>query len=132
MAATTTMDATETFFAELARQKHNPLLDRVKGTFCLELAQGERVDHYEMAISRGDIVVSREHGQPDSTVRADRALFNRIVVGDASPLAAALRGDLTFQGDPGFILLVFQRLFCRADTLIQDQIDIAGSERRRR
>jgi putative sterol carrier protein len=126
------MDTTESFFEELARRKHDPLMERVKGTFCFDLAQGEKHDHYELTINKGDIVVSHEHGQPDCSVSADRKLFNRIMLGEASALAAALRGDLQFHGDPGLILLVFQRLFCQADNFIQDQTDLAGGERRRR
>lgn len=39
-------------------------------------------------------------GEPDvdAVVRADRALFDRVVRGEANLLAAALRGEVTYTG----------------------------------
>jgi hypothetical protein len=43
-------------------------------------------------------------------VRADKALFDAMAVGEVNALAAYLRGELALEGDPELLVLV-QRVF---------------------
>ena len=124
----TTIDATEVFFNDLSQRRHDPLLEQITGSFCFDLTQGDQSNFYQLTVTKGDMVVSHERGQPDCMIKADRSLFNRIILGESNELAAAMRGDLTIQGDPALIVLLFRRLFCRADKIILNHADIIGSE----
>jgi putative sterol carrier protein len=104
------MDATATFFNDLGRRGHEPLLEKVTGTLRFDLAQGERIEHCFVAVSKGDIVVSDENAEADIVVRTDRSVFDGIASGETNAMAATLRGALAFQGDPQ-LFVRFQRLF---------------------
>ena len=94
-------DATAEFFGELARRGHEPLLQKVTGTFRFEVT-GERAEHWLVGVKKGDVTVSRGTVKADAVVRADRKEMNA--------LAATLRGAAVIQGDLG-LLAGFQRLF---------------------
>lgn len=132
MTPTTRLDATDAFFTGLAQRRHDPLLGRVVGTFLFDLSVDGNDDSYVLTVSKGDVSVTHGRQETDCTVKTDRSLFNRIVLGEASVMAATLRGELTFQGDPELITLLFRRLFCRADELIKSQPAPDGKERKRR
>jgi putative sterol carrier protein len=104
------MDATTEFFDDLDRRGHEPLLEKVTGTFRFDLVQAGRTDHRYVAVRKGDVVVSDENAEADLVMRADRELFDGIASGKTNVLAAALRGEVAIQGDPQ-LALRFQRLF---------------------
>ena len=70
---------------------------------------GTRTDRWLVTLDKGDVSVSRENVAADCVVRTDRALFDAMVSGDVNGMAAYLRGELTFEGDPEFLVL-FQRV----------------------
>ena len=105
----TVADATRTFFAELGRRGHEPLLQKVTGTFRFEVTGG-RAEHWFVDVKKGDVTVSRRNDKADCSVRADRKVFDAIASGETNALAATLRGAVVIDGDIG-LLAGFQRLF---------------------
>jgi predicted lipid carrier protein YhbT len=104
------IDATTEFFDELARRSHEPLLEKAKATIRFDIVQGKRKRGWLVSIDRGDVTVSRKSASADSIVRADQALFERLISGQANAMAEVLRGTLTVSGDLEPMML-FQRLF---------------------
>ena len=105
----TVADATAKFFADLGRRGHEPLLEKVTGTFRFEVT-GERAERWLVRVKKGDVIVSRGNVKADSVMRADRKVFDAIASGEMNALAATLRGAVVIQGDLG-LLAGFQRLF---------------------
>src|SRR5262249_53751454 len=103
------MDPTDGFFHSLRRRGHEPRLERTSGSVRIEVAGGGQTQRWLVAIDGGDVSVSRRSGPADAVLGADRALFNRLVTGEANAMASALRGLLHLDGDPE-LLVLFQRL----------------------
>jgi putative sterol carrier protein len=103
-------DATAEFFDALTHRGHVPVLEKAKGTVRFELADGKRVDRWLLAVDKGDLSVSRRNVGADCTLRADKALFDRIVDGEVNATAAVLRGAVTIDGDME-LLVQLQKLF---------------------
>jgi putative sterol carrier protein len=103
-------DPTETFFDDLGRRDHEPLLAHKKGTIRVELADNGHTERWTVTFDDGDINVSHKKGAADSTIRADKSVFDRIVRGDTNAMAALLRGAVSVDGDWN-LLVLFQRLF---------------------
>ena len=106
-------DETATFFEELGRRGHEPLLAKATGTVRFDLVDKGRTGRWKVAIKKGDLSVSRTNGQADCVVRADKSVFDGLVRGEVNAMAAVLRGTIGVEGDPELIVL-FQRLFPRA------------------
>lgn len=104
------IDATERFFETLATRGREPLLKGASGTIRFDLADGGAVEHWCVAIKKGDVSVSHEKAKADAVVRVDRDLFDGIVSGRENAMAATLRGALVPEGDLGLVMS-FQRLF---------------------
>jgi hypothetical protein len=102
-------DATAEFFAELGRRGHEPLLQKLTGTFRFDVT-GRRAEHWLVEVKRGDVTVSRRNAKADCAMRADREVFDAIASGEANALAATLRGAAVIEGDVA-LLSGFQRLF---------------------
>jgi putative sterol carrier protein len=103
-------DSTAAFFDELGRRGHVPLLERATGTIRFDLVDGTRADRWLVTVDKGDVSVSRKNVAADCVVRMKRTLFDAMMRGDANGMAAYLRGELTFEGDPEFLVLI-QRAF---------------------
>lgn len=103
-------DPTTDFFESLGARGREPLLRRVSGTLRFDLADGAEVSSWHVAISDGDLTVSREKQAADCVVVCDRELFDRLASGTANAMAATLRGLLDADGDLSLVIL-FQRLF---------------------
>jgi putative sterol carrier protein len=103
-------DPTATFFDELRQRDHEPLLAHKKGSVLVELADNGRTEHWLVSFENGQIDVSQEGGNADSTIRADKALFDQIVQGEANATTAVMRGAISLDGDWN-LLVLFQRLF---------------------
>ncbi len=103
-------DSTAEFFEALGERGHEPLLAKIKGTLRFDLTHDKHLDHWRVEIDDGSVAVSREAGAADAAVRAERALFDRVVSGDANALAAVLRGTLEVDGE-NELLMRFQRVF---------------------
>jgi putative sterol carrier protein len=102
-------DATAGFFDELGRRGREPLLEKARGTIRFDLVDGTRTRRWLVTLDKGEVSVSRRNAAADCVVRADRKLFEAMVRGDVNGMAAYLRGELTFEGDPEFLVL-FQRV----------------------
>jgi SCP-2 sterol transfer family len=103
-------DPTEEFFAELGRHGHERLLKKTNGTIRFDLEHAGGVDHWLVAISNGEVRVSREDRDADTVIHAEQASFERLARGDDKPLAAWLRNDIVGDGRFEFIVLL-ERLF---------------------
>ena len=102
-------DATAEFFDDLAQRGHEPLLRNASGTMRFDIANGKKTETWFVKIDKGDLAVSRSGRAPDSTLVADKALFDRLASGKASAVAAVLRGTLTIEGD-WRLLVLFRRI----------------------
>lgn len=101
---------TEEFFDRLSRTSHDPRLVKARGTLRLDLTDGDRTEHWHVAVLHGDLAVSRDDGPADGVLRAERTVFDQLVSGEMNPMAAILRGVVLYTGDPQFAVL-FRRLF---------------------
>jgi putative sterol carrier protein len=97
------------FFEELGRRGHEPLLAKVTGRVRFELADGGHTDRWLVAVDKGDTVVSHQDGLAECTIRAERALFERLCRGEENAMAAVLRGALVCTGDVE-LLYAIQRI----------------------
>jgi putative sterol carrier protein len=103
-------DSTAEFFQELGRRGHEPLLEKATGSIRFDLVNGTRTERWLVTLDKGDVSVSHKNAAADCVVRADRALFDAMAAGEANGMAAYLRGEMTSEGDPAFLVL-FQRVF---------------------
>ena len=103
-------DAIPAFFEELGRREHEPLLAKITGRVRFDLIEADRPDRWLVAVDRGDTTVLHDGGPADCTIRADRALFERLCRGEENAMAAVLRGALVCTGDVE-LLFAIQRIF---------------------
>jgi putative sterol carrier protein len=87
---------TREFFAELEKQPALP--GRQTGVLCIDLADGERTEHWYLDIRRGAIHVSHKGLTPDCVMSTDLATFEAIVDGRMNAMAAVLRGAIQIEG----------------------------------
>jgi putative sterol carrier protein len=102
--------ATTDFFEGLSTRGHDPLLETTSGTIGVDLTKNGKVERWRLAIDKGDLDVSHRRGATDCEIRATAALFDQIASGEENAFAAALRGDMTIEGDSR-LLVRLQRLF---------------------
>jgi len=107
---TTAADATTEFFGELGKREHEPSLERVTATFRFDLVDGAKTNRWFLAVTKGDLAVSRQNRKTDCVLRADKGLFDRLASGEQNAMAAALRGELVLEGDMTQLVQA-QRLF---------------------
>lgn len=98
------------FFDGLARRPPPRLLPKTSGTIRFELAGDHGVDLWHVTIGDGRVSVCREQRDADAVIRTDRPLFARMARGEAKPLSAWLRNDITAEGQFRFVVLL-ERLF---------------------
>ncbi len=89
---------------------HEPLLQKATGSVRFEIVDGTKTDHWLLTVDKGTLGVSHKRAASANLVRAEKALFDRVVSGDQNPVAALLRDELVVDGDWRFLVLV-QRLF---------------------
>ncbi|OKI51489.1 SCP2 sterol-binding domain-containing protein [Micromonospora sp. CB01531] len=102
--------ATIKFFEALARHGHERLLKKTNGTIRFDLERDDEVDHWFVEIHGGTVRVSQQNSDADTVIRSDNAFFDRMLRGEAKPLPAWLRNDITFEGQFRLIILL-ERLF---------------------
>jgi putative sterol carrier protein len=98
--------ATETFFTSLADRGYEPLLHRASGTVRVDLGD----EPWYLELHKGRVNVSRRDDEAECVVRAEPANFDKVASGQTNAMAALLRNELMFEGDPGLIVLL-QKLF---------------------
>ena len=99
-------DPAAQFFDELSLRGHEPLLAKARGTVRFDVVDGPRTQHWLVRLDRGRVSVSHDAGAADCIVRTDKALFAELATGEAHPVAAYLRGALTFEGDPDLLVMI--------------------------
>jgi putative sterol carrier protein len=102
-------DPTSDFFDGLA-QLGAGRLGNVTASLRVDLDRGKATDHWLLAIDKGNISVSRKNVKADAALHTDQETFDRLALGEASPLASMLRGLVQTEGDTELIVL-FQGLF---------------------
>ena len=61
---------------------HQPLLAKVRGTVRFDLVGGDgAADNWLVAVDHGDLTISQDKAAADCTIRADKALFERLIQG---------------------------------------------------
>lgn len=104
-------DAVQEFFQELESKGHQPLLGKVKGTVRIDLWNDNgATDHWLVAVDRGDFAIAHETANADCILRADKALFEKLITGEENAIAATLRGALLCTGNVE-LLFAIQRIF---------------------
>ena len=99
--------ATEQFFTSLGERGHEPLLHRASGTVRVDL--GDPPPWY-LEVNKGKVHVTRRDEPADCVIRSDRPTFDRLASGQTNAMAAMLRNDVMFEGEPNLIVLL-QKLF---------------------
>ncbi|PZG19118.1 sterol-binding protein [Micromonospora craterilacus] len=103
-------EAVRDFFDDLTRGGGR-MLRQVSGTVRFDLAGPDGVDHWLVAIDRGQVMVSRGGADDaDTVIQTDEALFLRMARGELKPLPAWLRNDFTADGEFRFVIML-ERLF---------------------
>ena len=102
-------DATTEFFSGLEARRHEPLLEKARGTMRFDLTSGKRTTRWLVEIENGDVSVSHRSGKADCVVRAKKSLFDGIARGEQNAMAAVLRGEVDIEGDRT-LLVRFQKL----------------------
>jgi len=102
-------DPTADFFESLKQRGHEPLLARKKGSVRIEVANGGTIERWLVEYDDGVISVSKRNRVADTTVRADKKVFDQIALGETNAMAAVLRGAVAAEGDLN-VLILFQRL----------------------
>src|SRR5215211_5225121 len=109
-------DTIEKFFQELEDKGHQPLLGKVRGTVRFDLANSDRggdrggdggVDHWRIAIDRGDIMITNDEGDADCTLLTNRAMFERLITGEENAIAAILRGAVECVGNVELLFVIY-------------------------
>ena len=119
-------DPTTEFFDELGRRGHEPMLRKATGTLSFDISDGASTAHWSVVVKKGDVSVSRAHGEADCTVKTDRPLFDAIVSGEKNAMAAILRGEVAIEGDPE-LLVLFQRVFAGPpESIRRRELAVAG------
>lgn len=90
---------TADFFEAVGRRGHERLLEEASGTIRFDLEHDHDVDHWFLAIDRGDVRISREKKAADCVVTGSRAIFDLVVVGREHIYAAWVRNELLAEGD---------------------------------
>jgi hypothetical protein len=103
-----TADPISQFFADLAAPGHLATFEGDSATLRFDVADGGQVQHWYVAVSNGDVAVSRQNKAADAVVHVERPQFEAIVTGRMNAQAALLRGLLTCEGSMA-ALMMFQR-----------------------
>jgi hypothetical protein len=101
-------DPISEFFSVLAESGHLATFEGQSATLRFEVADGAGVERWRLAVSNGDVGVTREDGASDAIVRADRPHFEAMVTGRLNAQAAMLRGLLVCEGSMAACIM-FQR-----------------------
>jgi putative sterol carrier protein len=104
------LSATSDFFESLPSRGDDPVLDQLSGTIRFDLRDGKSVETWFLQFDKGDVKVSRRKAKADCVAAMDREFCDALVTGKVNGFAAALRGDISVEGEVA-LLLEFQRLF---------------------
>jgi putative sterol carrier protein len=102
-------DPTADFFDGLGHRGPDPLMAKVRGTVRFDLGHRDGTDHWVVVMSEGNISASRAERPADCVVTTDMQVFDKVTTGEANPIAAALRNEITVEGNLS-LFHYFQRL----------------------
>jgi predicted lipid carrier protein YhbT len=105
---TMTADPISQFFADLAAPGHLATFEGDSATLRFDVHDGGQIQHWYVAVSNGDVAVSRQNKAADAVIHVERPTFEAIVTGRMNAQAALLRGLLTCEGSMA-ALMMFQR-----------------------
>jgi hypothetical protein len=86
------------FFTRVA-ENPQALLRGIAGTLRIDLDEDGGIGHWLLRFDHGRVDVSRKSARADAVLTADKALFGRLVTGEANALTAGLRGQLRMDGE---------------------------------
>lgn len=121
--------ATAAFFQELARRGHVAILEEISGTMRFDLRDEDGIDHWWVAIERGDVRVKREDGPADCVLHTDRTVFDQMASGKLHQLPAWLRHLFVVEGK-AHLFRVFANVF-PGPAGAHDPRDLVPNRRRR-
>lgn len=101
---------TREFFAQLSERGAGALPKKLRGTIRFDLERGLETDHWYVAMTDDGVHVSHENRDAVCVARAEEALFDRFVSGEAHFIGALIRNEMTIEGSLP-LLLTFRRLF---------------------
>ncbi|MEW1588242.1 SCP2 sterol-binding domain-containing protein [Micromonospora vinacea] len=105
------MDATaEQYLRQLDTARRPDLPETTAGTLRLDVRDDGSTDHWYLTVADQQVRVTRSADDAELVVRADRAVFDRMVRGELHPGAGLLRNELTVQGDMQLLMLL-RRIF---------------------
>jgi putative sterol carrier protein len=107
--ATAMTDPTSEFLESLERHGA-PQLEKVTASIRIDLDRGKVTEHHLVTIDGGKITVSQKNVRADAVLRTDKEMFDRLVLGEANPIASFLRGLWHAEGNAVLVVL-FQGLF---------------------
>jgi putative sterol carrier protein len=99
------------FLDDLGRRDgYEPLLARVRATVHFDITDGARTEHRSLRVDHGEVRVSGDSAMADCVIGGDRRVFDDMLAGRTTAMAALLRGELAVRGDPELLVLI-QRVF---------------------
>lgn len=108
-ARTAGADKVGSFFQRLAESGHVATFEgHPPVTLRFDLIDGTVTDRWYVAVSNGDVKVSRRGGPADAVARLERRHFEAMTAGRMNAQAAMLRGLLACEGSMA-ALVMFQR-----------------------
>jgi hypothetical protein len=122
--------AIEAFFDGLAKRRHDPFLERISGTLCIELSRDGEVERWFVTVDHGDIDVDRVGRAADSVFRASAAVFEELVRGEVHGVGTILRGEAIVAGNVELAMRL-QRLLPGRATSAQPTAHVASTPSRR-
>ncbi|MDM4720222.1 SCP2 sterol-binding domain-containing protein [Micromonospora sp. WMMA1363] len=92
--------AVESFFASLARRETSAVPPRVRKTLRVDLTAGACTEHWFIDLRAATVRVSRENRPADAVMNTSMDVFERLISGDTSLIAALWRNEAALVGDP--------------------------------
>jgi SCP-2 sterol transfer family len=108
MPVTVSDDPVSDFFTALAAPGHLATFERESATLRFDVADGQHVERWHIAVNDGDTTVTRQKDPADAVVLIDRGRMAELVTGRLNAHAALLRGLLVCEGSAAAAIM-FQR-----------------------
>lgn len=104
-------DLVEEFFAGLAAHPGRLMSEKFTGTLRFDLTrQGRVVEHWYVAIDRGEISVSHDTREADAIMITERETYQRIITGEIGIVAAIFSNQVGVMGDVA-LMVAFKRFY---------------------
>ena len=101
-----TADPISHFFADLAAPGHLATFEGNSATLRFDVHDSGQVQHWYVAVSNGDVAVTRQNKAADAVIHVERSPFETIVTGRMNAQAALLRGVLTCEGSMAALMML--------------------------